>query len=305
MSQSEPHDHSTSEGNPTLPDPTQPGISSKPAPGLYLVATPIGNLRDITLRALDVLKGADAVACEDTRVSGKLMHAYAITAKLVRYDDHSAERALPGLLARLTAGEVVALISDAGTPLVSDPGYRLVRAAVEAGISVFPIPGASAVLSALVVAGLPTDRFLFAGFPDRGQGARKTAFADLSRVEATLVFYEAPGRLAATLADMAQILGDRPAVVARELTKLYEEVRRGSLDELAAHYDQAGAPKGEVVIVVGPPLPEATSELSLDDMLTDALGRMSVRDAAAAVAEATNISRREVYARALALSKDG
>jgi 16S rRNA (cytidine1402-2'-O)-methyltransferase len=304
MSESEPHDPSTSEGTLTLPDPTQPAIPSKPAAGLYLVATPIGNLRDITLRALDVLKAADAIACEDTRVAGKLTRAYGISAKLLRYDDHNAERARPEILDRLAKGEVIALISDAGTPLISDPGYRLARAAVEAGAKVFPIPGASALLSALVTAGLPTDRFLFAGFLERTSGQRKSALQELARVPGTLVFYEAPGRLAASLADMAGVLGDRPAAVARELTKLYEEVRRGSLTELAEHYRAAGAPKGGIVSVVGPPLPEAESAESLDALIVGALGHMSVRDAAASVAEATGTPRREVYARALALSKD-
>ena len=221
------------------------------APGLYLVATPIGNLRDITLRALEVLAGVDLVLAEDTRVSGKLLAAHDISAKLDRYDEHSAQRARPKILAALAAGARVALISDAGTPLVSDPGYRLVMEAVAQGSEVFPIPGASAVMAALTVAGLPTDRFLFAGFPPPKSAARKTFFGELAAIRATLIFFEGGSRLAASLKDMAQVLGPREAAVARELTKLHETVIRGSLDDLAADIRFA-APKGEIVVVVGP-----------------------------------------------------
>ena len=291
-----------------MADPTQsPGLS-KPAgptfaPGLYIVATPIGNLRDITLRALDLLQAADAIACEDTRVTGKLTHAYDIKAKLLRYDDHSGERARPEILERLGAGQIVALVSDAGTPLISDPGYRLVKMAVEAGHAVTALPGASALLTALATAGLPTDRFLFAGFPGRRSGERLSDLKDLARIDATLVFYEAPSRLAGSLADMAEALGDRPAAVGRELTKLYEEMRRGSLAGLAAHYETAGPPKGEIVIIVGPPLDEAPDEQAIDALLLDALSHLSVRDAAEAVSAATGSSKRDIYNRALALSK--
>jgi 16S rRNA (cytidine1402-2'-O)-methyltransferase len=267
------------------------------------VATPIGNLRDITLRALDILQLADAIACEDTRVTGKLTQAYGIKAKLLRYDDHTGERARPEILERLAAGQIVALVSDAGTPLISDPGYRLVRMAVEAGYAVTALPGASALLTALAVAGLPTDRFLFAGFPGRRSGERLSDLKDLARIDATLVFYEAPSRLAASLADMATALGDRPAAIARELTKLYEEVRRDSLSALAAHYEKSGPPKGEIVIIVGPPLAEAPDEQAIDALLLDALSHLSVRDAAEAVSAATGSSKRAVYNRALALSK--
>lgn len=270
-------------------------------PGLYLVATPIGNLGDITFRALETLKSADAVACEDTRVGGKLCSALGIKANLIRYDDHSGERARPEILARLARGEVVALISDAGTPLISDPGYKLVRAAVAQGSAVFPLPGASALLAGLIVSGLPTDRFLFAGFLDRQSGQRRAALSTLAELRASLIFYEGPSRLADSLRDMAEILGNREAVVARELTKLHEEVRRGLLADLAATYAEAGPPKGEVVIIVGPPDVDE-GVIDIDGLLRTALGTMSVRDAAETVAQATGRKKRDVYARALSLS---
>lgn len=273
-------------------------------PGLYIVATPIGNIRDITLRALDILASADVLACEDTRVTQKLLRAYDITAaKIFPYHEHNAEIVRPKLLARLRAGETVALISDAGTPLVSDPGYKLVRDAIDENIPVFPVPGASASLAALVSAGLPTDRFLFAGFLPSRAGARRQSLKEIAQVPGSLVFFESARRLAESLGDMAHVLGSRPAAVARELTKMYEEVRRGQLEELAAHYAESGAPKGEVVIVVGPPVQEA-GEVDLDSMLRAALGEMSLRDAAAAVSEASGQPRRRVYARALELSRE-
>ena len=206
-----------------------PVLSDAPlAAGLYLVATPIGNLRDITLRALDVLAGCDVLLAEDTRVSGKLLAAYAISKRLQRYDEHVADRETPRILERLEAGERIALVSDAGTPMVSDPGLRLAQAAIAAGHPVFPIPGASAALAALTLAGLPTDRFLFAGFPPTKTAARKTFFEDLANVRATLIFYEGASRVADSLADMAAVFGPRPGAVARELTKLYETIRRGT-----------------------------------------------------------------------------
>ena len=272
-------------------------------PGLYIVATPIGNIRDITLRALDILAGADVLACEDTRVTQKLLRAYDITvAKIFPYHEHNAETVRPKLMARLRAGEKIALVSDAGTPLISDPGYKLVREAVEENIAVYAAPGASASLAALVSAGLPTDRFLFAGFLPSRRSARQQSLREVVAVPASLVFYESARRLADSLGDMAEVLGSRPAAVARELTKLYEEIRRGPLDELAAYYAAAGAPKGEVVIVVGAPGKES-SEVDIDSMLRDALGEMSLRDAAATVSEASGQPRRKVYARALELSK--
>jgi 16S rRNA (cytidine1402-2'-O)-methyltransferase len=275
------------------------------APGLYLVATPIGNLADITLRALEVLGSADVVACEDTRVTGKLLEHYGIKAELFRYDDHSGPTAREALLARLRAGGSVALVSDAGTPLVSDPGYKLLRAAVAQGIAVLPVPGPSAVLAALQVSALPPDRFLFAGFLPPKSAARQKAIAELASIPATLVFFETGSRLAASLADLAAALGARPAAVARELTKLFEEVRRGTLAELAAHYAGATPPKGEMAVVVGPPEAETAGAGEVDALLGRALAVMSVRDAAASVAAASGQPRKEVYRRALALAERG
>jgi 16S rRNA (cytidine1402-2'-O)-methyltransferase len=270
------------------------------APGLYLVATPIGNLRDITLRALDVLAAADVVLCEDTRVGGKLLSAHGIKAKLRRYDEHSAERARPQILAELAAGARIALTSDAGTPLVSDPGYRLVRAAIDRGADVFPIPGPSASLAALTVAGLPTDRFLFAGFPPPKSAGRRALFAELAAIRATLVFYEGGSRLAACLADMAEVFGARPAVVARELTKLHETVVRGLLPDLAGD-PRFTAPKGELVVLVGAGAPSVPSQDQIDAALLDALSRRAPGAAAAEVAGALDLSRQDLYARALVL----
>ncbi|MES1198958.1 MAG: 16S rRNA (cytidine(1402)-2'-O)-methyltransferase [Pseudomonadota bacterium] len=271
-------------------------------PGLYVVATPIGNLRDITLRALDVLAGVDRIYAEDTRVTRKLLDAHAISAKLAPYHEHNAEAAREDVLAALARGERVALVSDAGTPLISDPGFKLVRAVVESGHDVTPIPGASALLSALVGAGLPTDRFLFAGFLPPKSAARRTVLAELSGVPATLVFYETGPRLAESLADMADVLGARPAAIARELTKLYEEFRRAPLDELATHYAGASMPKGEIVVVIGPPppAPEA-SEADLDAFLSEALTRVGVKEAAQEASAKLNVPRRVAYARALVL----
>ena len=274
------------------------------ASGLYVVSTPIGNLRDITLRALDVLAAADLVLAEDTRVGGKLLAAHGIKAKLERYDEHAAARVRPRVLADLAAGARVALTSDAGTPLISDPGYRLVKEAAEAGVPVFPIPGASAALAALVVAGLPTDRFLFAGFPPPKSAGRRAAFAELASLPATLVFYEGVSRLAPCLADMAAVFGDRPAVVARELTKLHETIVRGSLAELAADHRFESA-KGEVVILVGAGEKTAASEAEVEAALIEALRFEPPAAAAASVAKATGRPKREVYALALAIKDRG
>lgn len=276
----------------------------RPSPGLHIVATPIGNLRDITLRALDTLGGADLIACEDTRVTGKLLAAYGITAPMTPYHEHNAERTRPRLLERLAAGERVALVSDAGSPLISDPGYKLVREAIGAGIPVSVVPGPSAAIAALTLAGLPTDRFLFAGFlPAKGLQRRKR-LAELASLRASLIIFETPPRLAASLADMAGILGAREAALCRELTKLHEEMRRGRLAELADHYGQIGPPKGEIVIVVGPPETLATpDEAAVDRLLEAALARASLRDAAAEVAAATGLPRRDIYARALERAK--
>jgi 16S rRNA (cytidine1402-2'-O)-methyltransferase len=274
------------------------------APGLYVTATPIGNAADITLRAREVLGAVNLIACEDTRHTGKLLKLHNIVARLTPYHEHNAERVRPHLIARLLQGEAVALVSDAGTPLVSDPGYRLVRECIAQRIPVTALPGPSAALAALVVSGLPTDRFLFAGFLPARDAARRSALAELADVPATLVILESPHRLAASLAAMAQVLGDRDAAVARELTKLYEEVRRGSLAELAAHYAATATPKGEVVVVVGPPrdLP-ATDFDAIDGALRSALVTMSLRDAVAHVAGMTGVPRGKAYARALALRR--
>ncbi|MCH7543376.1 MAG: 16S rRNA (cytidine(1402)-2'-O)-methyltransferase [Proteobacteria bacterium] len=276
--------------------------------GLYIVATPIGNADDITLRALATLEQADLIACEDTRVTGKLLAFYGIAARKIPYHEHNAARAGPILLRHLERGQAVALVSDAGTPLISDPGYRLVNACHDAGIPVTVIPGASAPIAALAVSGLPSDRFLFAGFLPVKQAARRKTLKELSAVRATLVLFESPRRLAASLGDMAAILGHRKAAVARELTKFFEEVRRATLEELARHYREAGPPKGEVVIVVAPPEKSAllaADAVDIDAQLGAALKSLGVRDAAAKVAAATGVSKRELYSRALALTGRG
>jgi 16S rRNA (cytidine1402-2'-O)-methyltransferase len=278
-----------------------PALDDAPlAPGLYVVATPIGNLRDITLRALDVLAAADLVLAEDTRVAGKLLSAYGLSAKLERYDEHGAERARPRALAALAEGKRVALISDAGTPLISDPGYRIVREAAAEGFPVFPIPGASALLAGLSAAGLPTDRFLFAGFPPAKSAARCTFLEELAPLRATLVFFEGGSRLAASLADMAAVFGAREGVVCRELTKLYETIVRGPLPDLAVD-PRFAAPKGELVILVGPGHEAAATDTDVDTALADALQRLRPAEAAAEVARALGLSRRDVYQRAMAM----
>lgn len=276
------------------------------APGLYVTSTPIGNLRDVTLRALATLAAADIVACEDTRITSRLTRHYGIDTPLLPYHEHNAERQRPKLLAALTEGQAVALVSDAGTPLVSDPGYRLVGEVLAAGHAVIPIPGPSALLAGLAGAGLPTDAFLFAGFLPPKETARKKRLAELAAVPATLVFYESPQRTAASLRDMAEILGrDRPATVARELTKAFETFRRGSLDALAAAFADEAPPKGEITILVGPPTAtEPPGEEAIDDALRAALADASVGDAAAAVAAQTGLPKRVLYARALALKAD-
>ena len=286
-----------------------PGEAPRCAAGLYVVATPIGNLRDITLRALDVLAAADVIACEDTRVTEKLMSRYGLAGQRLPYHEHNAEGMRPLLIEKLKAGAVVALVSDAGTPLISDPGFKLVRAAIAEGIAVTTLPGASATLAALVLSGLPSDRFFFQGFLPPKETARRRVLGEIATFHATLIVYETGPRLAAALADMAELLGDRPAAVARELTKLYEELRRGGLAELAAHYAAAGAPKGEIVIVIGG-ADEAVARAAITDdeidaALAAALATMSVKDASTAVAEATGRPRREVYQRALILGGRG
>lgn len=269
-------------------------LGSRLASGLYLVATPIGNLGDITLRALGVLARADAVYCEDTRHSRTLMQHFGIRTPLKPYHEHNAQAQRPRILEELAEGKLVAIISDAGTPLVSDPGYKLVRDALEAGQAVVSLPGASASLAALTCAGLPTDAFLFAGFLPPRSAARKARLEDLKRVDATLVVYEAPSRVAETLADIASVLGSRPAAVARELTKLHEEVVRGNLAELADGF-AGGDQRGEFVIVVGPPAAGEVSDQAITAALADALQDMRLKDAAATVAEALGVARGRVY----------
>ena len=276
----------------------------KPDAGLYLVATPIGNLGDITLRALEVLAGADVIACEDTRVTRKLADRFGIETPLTAYHEHNAAEARPKLLARLAQGDAVALVSDAGTPLISDPGYKLALAARDAGHPVTALPGASSVLAALSLAGLPTDRFFFEGFLPPKQGARQKRIAALASVPATLVLFESGPRLPESLADLASGLGARPAAICRELTKLHEEVRRGDLDTLAQDYAQGAETRGEIVIVIGPPPDDDGSAPDVDELLRNALARVSVKDAVGEVALATGRPRREVYQRALALAKD-
>lgn len=271
--------------------------------GLYIVATPIGNLGDITLRALETLKAADVVACEDTRVTAKLLHHYGIAAKTVSYHEHNAEAMRPKLMAEINAGRVVALVSDAGTPLVSDPGYRLVKEAVAAGLHVESLPGASSAVVALTLSGLPTDRFLFAGFLPPKEGAAREVLEELLPVRATLVFFESARRVGETLALMAEVFGAREAAVARELTKLYEEVRRSPLPALAAQY-ASQEPKGEIVIVVGPPAEEKVDAAVLDKHLRAALARTSLKEAVAEVALALRVPKNVVYARALAIKEE-
>lgn len=276
----------------------------KLAPGLHIVATPIGNLGDITLRALEALAGADVIACEDTRVTRKLLDRYGIATPLTPYHEHNAAQARPMLLNRLLQGASIALVSDAGTPLVSDPVFKLVRAAQEAGLTVTTLPGASSLLAALTVAGLPTDQFLFAGFLPPKQAARRSRIAELGHIPGTLVFFETAPRIAAALADLADGLGQqRQAALCRELTKLHEDVQRGSLRALAdACADKE--PRGELVLVVAPPpARQPASAAEMESLLREALSRGSVKDAVDEVADLTGLPRRDVYQRALALAK--
>jgi 16S rRNA (cytidine1402-2'-O)-methyltransferase len=290
----------------------QPLEPPRLAAGLHLVATPIGNLRDITLRALETLAAADAIACEDSRVTRKLLDHYGIATPLTPYHEHNAVAARPKLLARLAAGEAIALVSDAGTPLISDPGFKLVRAVWEAGLPVSAVPGPSAALAALAVAGLPTDRFFFEGFLPPKDGARRTRIAELARIPATLILYESGPRVGRALHALAEGLGPRQAAVCRELTKLHEEVRRDDLATLAHTYDaNAKDPakdvaeiRGEFAIVIAPPAAEegAPDADAVDALLRRALRHASVKDAVSDVAAATGRPRREIYQRALALS---
>ncbi len=277
----------------------------KAAPGLHLVATPIGNLGDITLRALETLAGVDVIACEDTRITRRLTERYAISAQLKPYHEHNAEAARPQILSLLADGGSVALVSDAGTPLISDPGFKLVREACAAGFAVFALPGPSSVLAALSVAALPTDRFFFEGFLSAKQAARRTRLAELARIDATLVLFESGNRVQDTLRDLADIMGEREGAICRELTKLHEEIRRAPLAELAR--EAAGLEtRGEFVLVIGPPAAATPimSQDALDELLRGQLARHSVKDAVAHAMEVSGRPRREIYARALELARE-
>jgi 16S rRNA (cytidine1402-2'-O)-methyltransferase len=275
------------------------------APGLYLVATPIGNLGDMTVRALETLAGVDIICCEDTRITRRLIERYAISAQLKPYHEHNAEAARPQILARLGQGGSVALVSDAGTPLISDPGFKLVREACAAGFSVFALPGPSSVLAALSVAALPTDRFFFEGFLPAKETARKARLAELARIDATLVLFESGNRVQDSLRDLAELMGRREAAICRELTKLHEEVKRASLSDLALEAESLET-RGEFVLVIGPPAADslAMTPDALDQLLRGQLAHHSVKDAVAHAVEVSGRPRREIYARALELAKE-
>ncbi len=269
-------------------------------PGLYIAATPIGNLGDVTLRVLDTLAGCDLIACEDTRVTAKLLRNYGIKTKTVSYHEHNANQAGPKLIEALEAGKSIVLVSDAGTPLVSDPGFRLADAALAKGISVWPLPGATAPVSALVASGLPAETWLFGGFLPTKQAARQKRLEELKNVPATLIFFESPNRVAKALVDLVAVLGkNRNAVVAREMTKLHEELSRGTLDELSKKFT-ARKIKGEIVILIGPPNEEAPAH-DIDKLLGELMERMPVSRAAAEAAELTGLPRRDLYTKALAI----
>ena len=265
------------------------------ASGLYLTATPIGHARDISLRGLDILARVDLIAAEDTRVTAKLLALHGLSKPLTAYNDHNAAKERPRLLQKLKGGARIALVSDAGTPLVSDPGFKLVREAIAEGIAVHAVPGASAVLTGLSLSGLPSDRFLFAGFLPAKAGERRTALEELKTLRATLIFFESAQRLGDTLSDMLAVWGPRDAVVARELTKLHEEVRRGTLSALAEHYTKAGPPKGEVTLLVGPPASVDADFAKIEEALEAALAFMPLKAASDLIAGLTGAPRRQVY----------
>ncbi|WP_417433874.1 16S rRNA (cytidine(1402)-2'-O)-methyltransferase [Hoeflea sp.] len=275
-------------------------IAARPLePGLYLVSTPIGNLGDMTIRGLETLAGADIIACEDTRVSRVLLDRFGIVTRPYAYHEHNAELVGPKLMEALEAGKSVALISDAGTPLVSDPGYRISQTAIEAGVPVIPIPGASAPMAALVASGLPSDTFLFAGFLPSKDKARRDRYAGFATTEATLMFFESPNRLAASLKSAADVLGtDRPAAVCRELTKAYEEIRRGTLGELAASYQDENV-RGEIVLVIGPGSTPVPSDDDVDALLVKLAADLPAGKAATEAARLTGLPRKDLYQRLL------
>lgn len=266
--------------------------------GLYIVATPIGNLGDITLRAIEILKKCDVIACEDTRVSRKLLSTYSINKPLISYHDHNADQVRPKIVKKIADGKAVALISDAGTPLISDPGYKLVRECYDVNLSVTFIPGPTAVIAGLVLSGMPTDRFVFAGFVD------KKKFNELSPISMTLIFFESAKRLKATLKDMSKGLPNREVAIVREITKKFEEIHRGAFEELIDYYSDKPAPKGEVVLVLSPPRIQQISGQDIELLLLQALKTKSIRDACRIVAETLGVPRKDVYARALELKAD-
>lgn len=298
-----PQGISSENKNSTAKQTEQPAPKAVPMkPGFYLVATPIGNLRDITFRALDVLSSVDLIVCEDTRVTGKLMNAYGFKKKMQVYNDHSTEQQRINLINAVNKGQSIAVLSDAGTPLVSDPGYKLVRGAIEQGHYVTSIPGPNAALPALQLSGLPTDQFSFLGFLPPKSAARQTLLRKWEATPGSLIFYETGPRLLESLQDMRQILGDRDAAVMRELTKMYEEARRGTLSDLILHYTEKGTPKGEIVVVLGHGVAQIISTESIEKQLKSALEKMSVRDAAEMVAQATGKPKKAIYTLALKLA---
>lgn len=280
---------------------------SKLPSGLYIIATPIGNMGDISYRAVQTLGKIDVLACEDTRETGKLTTAYGLDLKKIPYHEHNAAEMRPKIVQMIKDGKSVGLVSDAGMPLVSDPGYKLVQSCQDEGLYVTCVPGASASLAALVLSGLPPDRFMFAGFLPAKSAARQTALEELRHIPATLIFYETANRLIECLQDMRQVLGKRPAAVVRELTKKFEEVRRETLEELAIHYQADGAPKGEIVIVVGAPGKEEAllSSQDIDRLLSEMIRdkKMSIKDAVAEIVDQTGLRKKDIYQQALRLSK--
>ena len=271
-------------------------------PGLYVTATPIGNLADITYRAVDVLSLVDLIVCEDTRVSAKLLSHYEISTKCIAYHDHNAARMRPQILEKLKSGAAIALISDAGTPLISDPGFKLVRAAAELGVNIISVPGPSSPIAALSIAGLPSDRFLFLGFLPAKTHARRQVLSEVSKINSTLVFLETGPRLVKMLGDVIDVLGPRQGVVAREMTKLYEEVSRGTIDQLIERFGAVARVKGEIVVIIEPPAGKSLEADEVDALILEHLSAASLKEAVAQVAIRTGISRRKIYTRALSLS---
>jgi 16S rRNA (cytidine1402-2'-O)-methyltransferase len=290
--------------NSQLDDNTPVGADCKLKAGLYVVATPIGNLKDITLRALEVLEAADVVMCEDTRVTDKLLRKFGLKAKMYPYNDYNGDKIRPKVMDKLAEGKVVALVSDAGTPLISDPGYKLVKEVQDEGYYVTTLPGASSVIAALTLAGLPTNRFVFEGFLPPKQKARAEALHNLKTIDGTLVLLERASRVPALLPELLEILGDREIAVARELTKTFEEVLRRPISEMIAYYADAEAPRGEVVLVIAPPHEDENNEQDLDDLLKKTMSEMRMKEAVAVVAEQLGMQKKQVYARALELKDE-